>query len=211
MEADTVRVTLHSRLTEIGTLDLWCTEISGNRSWKLQFDVRSATRTDLPVHKGIGEQMGFVDSTVLSECRDIILDTFRPKQGKTADPSQLMKKLEQKIGMDRNSWPPSLLRSFWEILLEVEFGRSIDPQHELRWLNFMGFSLRPGYGYAVDDWRVKQTWHIFPERDHSSQKPSLQIRVVDFLETNRRWIDPGAAAYTGSESYDRPAVSVYRF
>lgn len=161
MEADTVKVMLHTRLTEIGTLDLWCTEVSGNRSWKLQFDVRSATRTDVPVHKGIGEQMGFVDSTILSECRDIIIDTFRSKQGKTADPSQLMKNIEQKIGMDRNGWPPSLLRSFWEILLEVEAGRSIDPLHEQRWLNFMGFSLRPGYGYAVDDWRVKQTWYIF--------------------------------------------------
>lgn len=161
MEADTVKVMLHTRLTEIGTLDLWCTEVSGNRSWKLQFDVRSATRTDVPVHKTIGEQMGFVDSSVLSTCRDIIIDTFCPKQGKTADPSQLMKKLEQQIGLDRNSWPPSLLRSFWEILLEVESGRSIDPLHELRWLNFMGFSLRPGYGYAVDDWRVKQTWYIF--------------------------------------------------
>jgi molecular chaperone DnaK (HSP70) len=161
MEADMVKVMLHTRLTEIGTLDLWCTEVTGNRSWKLQFDVRSATRTDLPVHEGIGEQMGFVDSTVLSECRDIIIGTFCPKQGKTEDPSQLMKKLEQKTGMDRNAWPPSLLRSLWEILLEVESGRSIDPLHEVRWLNFMGFSLRPGYGYAVDDWRVKQSWFIF--------------------------------------------------
>ena len=150
---------LHTRLTEIRTLDL-CTEVSeiavGN------YSLMCARHQDrIPVHKGIGEQMGFVDSTILSECRDIIIDTFRSKQGKTADPSQLMKNIEQKIGMDRNGWPPSLLRSFWEILLEVEAGRSIDPLHEQRWLNFMGFSLRPGYGYAVDDWRVKQTWYIF--------------------------------------------------
>lgn len=161
MEADTVKVVLHVRLTEIGTLDLWCSETVGNRSWKLQFDIRSATRTDITAHKAIGEQQGFIDTAVLAECRENILFTFQPKQGKTSDPQQLMKNLEQIIGTERNSWPPSLLRSFWEVLLEVESGRVLDPLHEVRWLNFMGFALRPGYGYAVDDWRVKQTWHFF--------------------------------------------------
>ena len=41
--AETVSVQLHARLTEIGTLDLWCSERAGKRSWRLQFDVRSAT------------------------------------------------------------------------------------------------------------------------------------------------------------------------
>ena len=40
------------------TLDLWCTGL-GNRSWKLQFDVRSATRTDVDVHYGAGEGQAF--------------------------------------------------------------------------------------------------------------------------------------------------------
>ena len=44
--------------------------------------------------------------------------------------------------------------------MEVEQGRAVDPLHEARWLNLTGFSLRPGYGYAVDDWRVKQTWML---------------------------------------------------
>src|SRR5690606_4028589 len=44
-EADIVQVALHARLTEIGTLDLSCEEVQGRRSWRLQFDVRSATQT----------------------------------------------------------------------------------------------------------------------------------------------------------------------
>ena len=32
--------------------------------------------------------------------------------------------------------------------------------HEARWLNLLGFALRPGYGLAVDDWRVAETWRI---------------------------------------------------
>jgi hypothetical protein len=158
MEAESVDVVLHVKLTEIGTLDLWCTEVSGNRSWKLQFDVRSATRTDIDAHYGAGERAGFLDERTMEMCRESIRETFRPVNGRTADPQGLVKRLEELSGMGRDQWPPSLLRSFWEVLMEVEQGRAVDPLHEARWLNLTGFALRPGYGYAVDDWRVKQTW-----------------------------------------------------
>jgi hypothetical protein len=161
MEADSVNVMLHVRLTEIGTLDLWCTEVGGNRSWKLQFDVRSATRTDISAHTAIGEQAGFIDNEILNSCKDLISSTFSQTAISPVLPQELMKRLEQASGLERNNWPPSLLRFFWEILMDVESGRNRDPLYEVRWLNFVGFSLRPGYGYAVDDWRVKQTWLLF--------------------------------------------------
>jgi DNA-K related protein len=63
--------------------------------------------------------------------------------------------------MDRSEWPPSLLRIFWEETITFSNARSRDPLYEARWLNLLGFALRPGYGYAVDDWRVKQTWLLF--------------------------------------------------
>ena len=39
-------------------------------------------------------------------------------------------------------------------------GRRKSPVHEARWLNLLGFGLRPGYGLAVDDWRVAETWRL---------------------------------------------------
>ena len=42
--------------------------------------------------------------------------------------------------------------------MELEVGRRKSPQHEARWLNLLGYALRPGYGLAVDDWRVAETW-----------------------------------------------------
>ena len=42
--------------------------------------------------------------------------------------------------------------------MEVEAGRRRSAVHEARWLHLLGFALRPGYGLAVDDWRVTQTW-----------------------------------------------------
>ena len=78
-EAETVSVNLHARLTEIGTLDLWCSEIEGRRSWRLQFDVRSATQTDVAAHESAAESEGFVDEATWQECRAAIEQVFGPR------------------------------------------------------------------------------------------------------------------------------------
>jgi hypothetical protein len=39
-EDERVRVTLHAKVTEVGVLELWCQEVSGERSWKLEYSVR---------------------------------------------------------------------------------------------------------------------------------------------------------------------------
>ncbi len=155
--ADRVSVQLHARRTEIGTLDLWCSELSGGRTWKLQFDVRAATRTDLTGHEGLGERAGIVDQALRDACRQAIVDTFTPAGNQRDKPEGLMKRLAEIAEMPRGAWPPSLLREMWETLMEVEPGRRMSAAHEARWLGLLGFSLRPGYGMAVDDWRVAHT------------------------------------------------------
>lgn len=74
--AETVPVRLHARLTEIGTLDVWCSEPATNRSWKLVFDVRAATQTDRSGHRGEGERAGIVDEDVLRVCCELLQRTF---------------------------------------------------------------------------------------------------------------------------------------
>ena len=157
-EAETVSVHLHARLTEIGTLDLWCSEVDGRRSWRLQFDVRSATQTDVAAHESAAEREGFVDEAIWQECRALIDGTFGPDG--SDKPEGLAKRLAAATGRNRNAWPTSLCRRIWEALMEVEAGRRRSQVHEARWLNLLGFALRPGYGLAVDDWRVAETWRI---------------------------------------------------
>ena len=165
-EAARVDVQLHARLTEIGTLDLWCSELDGPRSWRLQFDVRSATQTDIAAHESAAEAEGFIDEATWEAARQQILDAFPPpgKAGpgskQQGDPAGLVKRLAATLGMDRRSWPTSLLRRIWETLMEVAEGRRRSQVHEARWLNLLGFALRPGYGLAVDDWRVAETWRV---------------------------------------------------
>jgi hypothetical protein len=71
-----------------------------------------------------------------------------------------MQRLAAAAGIPRHEWPPSLLRRLWETLLEHEAGRKRSPTHEARWLNLLGYALRPGYGVALDDWRVAETWKL---------------------------------------------------
>jgi len=156
-ERGIVPVQLHARLTEIGTLDLWCSEVGGERTWRLQFDVRSATQTDVVAHETAAEVHGFVDESAAAACRTVLEDTFGAA-GKDG-PNALVKRLVA-AGSERSEWPTSLLRRIWEILMELEPGRRKSPAHEARWLNLLGYALRPGYGLAVDDWRVAETWKM---------------------------------------------------
>lgn len=155
-ERGTLPVTLHAELTEIGTLELSCREIGGDRSWRLQFDVRAATQTDLAPHVSQAEGEGWIDEAVVEACREQIDATFGP-QG-ASDPGQLVRNLVAAVGSDRSQWPTSLLRRIAELLLKYQEGRRKSPAHEARWLNLLGYCLRPGYGLAVDDWRVAETW-----------------------------------------------------
>ena len=188
-ETRTVPVQLRAGLSEIGTLELSCHEVDGSRSWKLQFDVRSVTQTDVAAHESAAESEGVLDEKVWDDCRAIIesvwggelrVERRELREGKSEaalnsqlsslnsqhsiKPGDVVKRLAEVIGTGRDEWPTSLLRRMWELLLELEEGRRQSPAHEARWLNLTGFALRPGYGYALDDWRVSETWKTLRNR-----------------------------------------------
>jgi hypothetical protein len=162
-KAEVIPVTLQAQLSEIGTLELWCREATGDRQWRLQFDVRTATGTrvaETPRAAGATTVEDVLDELTLEACRRLIHETFTStKPG--AEPEGLMRRLEQVTEMRRTAWPASVLRRFWETQMDVVAGRQFSPAHEARWLNLAGFALRPGYGMAADDWRVAQTWRLF--------------------------------------------------
>jgi len=155
-ETGLVPVALHAQLTEIGTLELWCAERGSHRSWRLEFDVRTATQSDVPQEQSTGEFQGVLTEDIWHECARLLAEVFGP-QG-TRKPERLMTDLSSAVGMGRDQWPPTFLRRLWQELMVHELGRRKSPTHEARWLNLVGFALRPGYGVAVDDWRVGHTW-----------------------------------------------------
>ena len=155
-EQQTANVHLHAHISEIGVLELSCRESDTNRSWRLQFDIRSTTQTDIAAHVADTEREGFVDESTLSSCRERIACVFGDSASEP--PKTLIPELVQVLEMDKHEWPTSVLRRLWEMLIEFEPGRHRSQAHEARWLNLLGYALRPGHGFAVDDWRVAQTW-----------------------------------------------------
>lgn len=176
-----LQVTLLARLSELGTLDLWAqsTEVSdeGNPNplrWRLQFDLRASEagtaaqhRTSEPAPQATeardngtlsadlltlsGSQAG-----LLAAACDVLQQTFSG----TASPTALTRALQEILG-PREGWTPPVLRGLWEALKTHRDARSRSAAHEARWLNLAGFCLRPGFGYPLDDWRVKELWRVF--------------------------------------------------
>ncbi|HOP76842.1 MAG TPA: Hsp70 family protein [Thermogutta sp.] len=156
--ASELDVTIHAQLSEIGTLELWCAQVEGRGTWRLEFDVRSAVQTDLRPHEGLGESEGVLDEETASRCLALIDHVFSA-EGRDP-PENLLKRMSQVTEMNRKDWPPTFLRRIWQRLIENEVGRRRSAAHEARWLNLTGFALRPGFGLAADDWRVSETWRI---------------------------------------------------
>ncbi len=165
-EATKVKVQLHAKLTEVGTLEVWCSETGGSsRKWKLEFDSRARTKaasieTDASTYRNALT----LDERKLQELTSLIREAFIDK-GRPYHPGPLVKKMEKLLKMDRYEWPLPLLRNLWETLADVSSCRKISDEHHGLWLNLAGFCLRPGYGLTLDDWRIDKAWSIVKLRD----------------------------------------------
>ncbi|MEZ6108883.1 MAG: hypothetical protein R3B96_23075 [Pirellulaceae bacterium] len=97
-----VPIELVARLTEIGTLELSCREVATQKHWRLQFDVRTATQTDVQVHTGEGETFGILDEATWDQIDQTLTRTF----GEAAedDPESLVKRLGAVLDESRDNW-----------------------------------------------------------------------------------------------------------
>lgn len=156
--ADSVLVQLHAKLTEIGTIEVWLAEKDGNREWRLQFDARAATQTERAVEEDQGNRAGLVDESMVAASVKVIKSVLGPNRSQP--PEKLLSQLEDASEMKRSHWPPALLRRWFEETLPFSEVRQVSPVLEARWLNLLSYALRPGYGFAADDWRVANAWSM---------------------------------------------------
>ncbi len=157
-------VNLRARLTEIGTLELEAVARgTGNEQedrWKLQFDLRGGGEVAQPSSASPAQPLpSDVDPRKL-EAAIGVLRALYGKDGASVDPPSVMRELQTILG-PRDGWPFTTLRALWEPLKDLRGGRGKSAAHEARWYNLVGFTLRPGLGYPLDDWRVKETWRLF--------------------------------------------------
>ncbi len=160
-----LEVQLSSMLNEIGTLDLWCTTKDGQHRYPLSFDVR-ATVAEPPT-----DMQGVTVSAVELEAAKVELRAVFEDQSRLP---RIMSILEQTVDANRDEWGALLLRALGDEVLSSPELRKKTAEHELRWLNLVGYLLRPGFGAPGDDWRVKQLWKIWHSGPLSSRHPQVK-------------------------------------
>jgi hypothetical protein len=148
-----VPVKLGAKLTEVGTLEIWADSKASEHRWRLQFELRRTHATQAP-----SRAAAVISEEALASAGALIPAAFAHD---AIEPQQLPAKLEQTLGLGRNSWPVSAIRKLADGMLELSEGRKRSAAHELRWLNLCGFCLRPGFGFPGDDFRIEQARRIY--------------------------------------------------
>lgn len=178
-----VAVRIQVQRTELGTLELSCLSRMSGARFKLAFDLRAAASAEAtdetpdaappeapPKGAAVLEPFGGAGTRAPPDAGEVaperveaaktrLSEVFAPEPPRP-DPDTVMKGLEEDLGVARDAFALATLRVLAEHLLEIAEHRGASPQLEARWLNLVGFCLRPGFGVAVDDWRVKQLWKI---------------------------------------------------
>ena len=161
-KAERVPVRLEARVTEVGTVEIWCRSRTDDRRWRLQIQLRgAATAGARPTVASEDVDRVILEQSLIDAATSAIRVAFSPGTSEEQGPSRLIKRLEEILELPRDQWPPSALRALWDPLREVSEGRFQTPRHESRWLNLAGFCLRPGTGFPLDEVRMKAVWPVF--------------------------------------------------
>lgn len=184
-----VEVNLQVRITELGALEIWCTEHDTDESWRLAFDMRSggAAKTD--------EAAEELDPRI-GDAKAAMREAFTDKRSKLPG---VMKSIEKALDARRDEWSMTTTRALFDALIELEDSRLQSADHEQRWLNLAGFCLRPGNGAPLDQWRTKQMWRLF--NDNLRYTKSEACRLAWWIVWRR--IAGGMSAGQQEQIYDR--------
>ena len=155
-----VEVEVSTVLNETGTLEVWLNSTESQHKWQLKFDMRALHSHSEESDKA--EAINQAESIIVSDdqmknAEKAIKDVFNGLE----KPGKLIKNLESIFEMNRNKWSLQLIRQLSDILLEFKDLAKKSAQLESRWMNLLGFCLRPGFGDSADEFRIKQLWALW--------------------------------------------------
>jgi molecular chaperone DnaK (HSP70) len=161
----TLPVHVIARLTEVGTLEVWCRSLTTEHRWRLQFQLRdqsTAARDEGATATHDAETL--VSDERLAAAVEVLRSVYPVSTANDhGDPVGLVRLLEDCLATGKDAWPVSAIRKLWDTLWQGQSQRATSALHEARWLNLSGFLLRPGFGADLDEWRVQQLWRIKSE------------------------------------------------
>lgn len=150
-----------ARLTEVGTLEVWCRSLTTDHRWRLQFQLRDhAPPSEEPEEGPQQEAESVVSEAQVAAASDALRTVFPAERSGSGDPVRLARVLEEQLGTGKDAWPLAAIRKLWDVLWEGQARRADGIAYEARWLNLSGFLLRPGFGAELDDWRLQQLWKL---------------------------------------------------
>ncbi len=180
-----IPVAIEVFLSPVGTLEVSCKSLDSPHKWRLQFELRKSEDKEEDFVEGVrveGVQSGKENAQTLTpEDLDAIA-----KGGKLLESlfsakaherlSRAFPLLEEIIGMGRALWSVAVLRALFDSLIELEDHRKRSAQHEIRWLNLLGYTLRPGTGDPSDPWRIKKIWPLFFKGVYYPKELSVRLQ-----------------------------------
>ncbi|HWT83657.1 MAG TPA: Hsp70 family protein, partial [Candidatus Methylomirabilis sp.] len=189
-------VHLNATFTEVGTLELWCESRKSEHRWRLQFQLRGTDRS-MEASGGTDAPKTVIPDASLAAAHRLIRAVYAGTQSDEAEAvtaDTLGTLLEATLGYGKDTWTIAVIRTLFDVLMEVADGRKQRARSEARWLNLAGFCLRPGFGTVLDDWRIGQLRKVylgglaFP-KDIQCQVEWLVLwrRVAGGLNAGRQW------------------------
>ncbi len=162
-----VAVQLSATLTELGTLELFAEAPATAEKWRLEFELRGATRAG---GAAVTEPLPARFSDAVEEVVRIFGNKPLPVEPK--DVKNLFRTLEKVLG-PREGWRLPMLREIWTALMAGASRRRRSPDHERVFFQLLGYALRPGFGYPLDAWRGEESARLFKELlTHHGEKPN---------------------------------------
>ncbi|MCC7499501.1 MAG: Hsp70 family protein [Bryobacterales bacterium] len=186
IEERRIPVKLGARLTEVGTLEIWAESKISEHRWRLQFELRKQA-----AQQAAARPAAVVSEEAVARAEELIGQMFGGRAGFA--PGDLPGRLDETVGLGRNSWPLSMIRRLADRMLESAGGRGLGPAFEARWLNLCGFFLRPGFGFPGDDLRMEQARRVYASGLRFSNQVQCEIewwifwgRVAGGLNRNQQ-------------------------
>ncbi|MDP1835198.1 MAG: Hsp70 family protein [Chlamydiales bacterium] len=177
-DAERIPVRIGLTLTPIGTLALWLRSENTTHRWNLEFQMRQASgQEDSLASLGPERSDELHDDSHLQETKELVADIFLQKT--TTSPAKAVEAIELVLNSPKQEWPPSILRAIADTLLDIADKRKTSLEIERRWWNLLGYCLRPGCGYPLDDHRIQRIWKIL--LSETSNDIELQIQRLILL------------------------------
>ena len=164
-----IPVEIEAHYTEVGSLSLWCKSVNTDHKWRLQFQIRKQESSPQV------EDTQVFEESIVEEVFARIEEVFGKKKG-DLPPERLSNVITEIVELPRDKWPLSLVRRMADDLLKKQQqARNHGPEYEARWLNLVGFCLRPGFGDALDEHRMRTLWGFYKKGPVHPKNPQVML------------------------------------